>query len=116
MLEAGRPGSRYVLGGDNVKLGDFYGAIEELSGVRVPRRRMPDGLAKAIGGVQKQWARLRGSTPALTPDLVEVYGHDWAYSSERAERELGYHARPFAAGLASTVAWLKESGQMGKAK
>jgi farnesol dehydrogenase len=111
VLEAGRPGSRYVLGGDNVKLGDFYGAIEELSGVRVPRRRMPDGLAKAIGGVQKQWARLRGSTPALTPDLVEVYGHDWAYSSARAAAEVGYVHRPLREGLRTTLDWLRESGQ-----
>jgi NAD+-dependent farnesol dehydrogenase len=111
VLEEARPGSRYVLGGENVTLGDFYALVEELSGVPVPRRRLPDGLAKAIGAVQKEWARLRGTTPPLTPDLVEVYRHDWAYSSARAAAELGYTFRPLRQGLAATLAWLEESGR-----
>ena len=92
-------------------LGDFYRIVEELSGVPVPRRRLPDGLAKTLGAVQKGWAAVRGSTPALTPDLVEVYRHDWAYSSARAAAEVGYTYRPLREGLAATLAWLGESGQ-----
>jgi farnesol dehydrogenase len=110
-LERASPGARYVLGGENTRLGDFYSLVEELSGVPVPRRRLPDGLAKTIGAAQKGWARLRGTTPALTPDLVEVYRHDWAYSSARAVAELGYAYRPLREGLAATLAWLRETGQ-----
>lgn len=110
-LERARPGARYVLGGENTRLSDFYQLVEELSGVPVPRRRLPDGLAKTIGAAQKGWARLRGTTPALTPDLVDVYRHDWAYSSARAEAELGYTHRPLRDGLAATLAWLRETGQ-----
>jgi NAD+-dependent farnesol dehydrogenase len=111
-LERGRPGSRYVLGGENVTLGEFYAQVERLTGVPVPKLRLPDGVARAAGGAQKAWARLRGArggTPKLTPDLVEVYRHDWAYSSARAESELGYRPRPLAEGLAATVDWLKET-------
>jgi nucleoside-diphosphate-sugar epimerase len=79
--------------------------------VPVPKRRIPDGIASAAGALQKGWARLTGGTPKLTPDLVEIYRHDWAYRSDRAERELGYAPRPLAQGLAETLAWLKESGQ-----
>ncbi len=111
VLEGARPGARYVLGGENVRLGGFYALVEELSGVPVPRRRLPDGVAKALGAVQKGWARLRGATPPLTPDLVEVYRHDWAYSSARAAADLGYAPRGLRAGLAATLAWLEETGQ-----
>ncbi len=110
-LERGAPGGRWVLGGPNVTLGEFYATVERLSGVPVPRRRMPDGLAKAAGALQKGWARLTGGTPQLTPDLVEIYRHDWAYSSARAEADLGYRCRPFAEGLGATLAWLEETGQ-----
>jgi len=110
-LERSPPGGRYVLGGENTSLGDFYRLVEELSGVPVPRRRLPDGLAKTIGAAQKTWARLRGTTPSLTPDLVEVYRHHWAYSSARAAAELGYSFRPLREGLATTLAWLRETGQ-----
>jgi NAD+-dependent farnesol dehydrogenase len=110
-LERAAPGSRYVLGGENVALGEFYALVERLSGVPVPRRRLPDAVAKAAGALQKGWARLRGTTPQLTPDLVEVYRHDWAYRSARAQAELDYHPRPLAEGLASTLAWLEQSGR-----
>jgi dihydroflavonol-4-reductase len=105
---------RYVLGGENVTLGDFYALVGLATGAKIPSLRFPDAIAKAAGAAQKAWARLRGTTPQLTPDLVEVYRHDWAYDSGKAERELGYRARPLSAGLASTTAWLKETGQMEK--
>jgi nucleoside-diphosphate-sugar epimerase len=110
-LERNEVGGRYVLGGDNVTLGEFYAAVERLSGVRVPRRRLPDGLAKAMGAAAKLQARLAGSTPKLTPDLVEVYRHDWAYNSARAARDLGYRIRPLGEGLSGTLDWLRETGQ-----
>jgi farnesol dehydrogenase len=115
-LEKPSPGGRYVLGGENVTLGDFYGLVGKATGAKIPTLRFPDGIAKAAGAAQKAWSRLRGTTPQLTPDLVEIYKHDWAYSSATAEKELGYQPRPFAEGLASTAAWLRESGQMEKKK
>jgi farnesol dehydrogenase len=111
VLEKGAPGGRYVLGGENVRLGDFYALVERLTGVPVPRRRIPDGIAKAAGALQKGWAGLTAGTPKLTPDLVEIYRHDWAYRSDRAERELGYAARPLEQGLRETLSWLAEGGQ-----
>jgi farnesol dehydrogenase len=104
-------GERYVLAGDNIRLGDFYATVERLSGVAVPKRRLPDGVAKAVGALTKVKARLLGGAPQLTPDLVEVYRHDWAYSSARAVAELSYEIRPIEQGLAETLTWLHESGQ-----
>ncbi len=110
-LEKAPAGGRYVLGGENVRLADFYAQVEKATGVPVPKRRIPDGIASTAGALQKAWARLTNGTPKLTPDLVEIYRHDWAYRSDRAGRELGYAPRPFAQGLAETLKWLKESGQ-----
>jgi NAD+-dependent farnesol dehydrogenase len=110
-IEKPGPGGRYMLGGENVTQGDFYATVGRLTGAKIPNLRFPDPLAKAAGAAQKAWAGLRGTTPQLTPDLVDVYKHDWAYDSARAEKELGYRWRPFAEGLASTVAWLKDTKQ-----
>ena len=112
-LESPRPaGRRYVLGGENVTQGDFYATVGRLTGAKIPSLRLPDLVAKAAGALQKGWAQLRGTTPQLTPDLVEVYRHDWAYDSSLAEKELGYRWRTLAEGLGATAAWLRESGQM----
>ena len=110
-LERGRPGARYLLGGENVRLDAFYRLVAELGGIRVPSRRLPDPAATLFGALAEGWARLAGGTPRLTPDLVEVYRHDWAYRSDTAGAELGYRPRPLAAGLAETIAWLRAEGR-----
>ena len=57
----------------------------------------------------KGWARLTGGTPQLTPDLVEIYRHDWAYGSARAEARARLPL-PAAAEGSTDAAWLRETG------
>ncbi len=106
-LERAAPGSRYVLGGENVTQQELYRLIGELAAIRVPERRLPDALARIAGAALKAWARLTGGTPRLTPDLVDIYRHDWAYDSSRAATELGYKSRPLEQGLGESIAWLR---------
>ncbi len=109
-LERAPAGKRYLLGGENVSQAELYRLIAEIGGIRVPRLRMPDLLAKTTGAAMKFWARRTGGVPRLTPDLVEIYRHDWAYDSATAVRELGYRPRSLRTGLTETVAWLREIG------
>lgn len=109
-LERAPTGGRYVLGGDNVSLGELYATVEELSGVPMPRRWLPRGLAKTMGWLMRGWSRLFGGTPKLTPDLVEVCHHDWAYRSDTAARALGYRFRSLRQGMGETLQWLEETG------
>jgi NAD+-dependent farnesol dehydrogenase len=108
-LAAAPVGARYVLGGENVTQEQFYARVGAAGGIRIPRRRMPDGVARAAGALMKLGARLTGGVPQLTPDLVEIYRHDWAYYSSRARRELDYAPRDLASGLDETFAWLKRT-------
>jgi len=109
-LESGESGRRYLLGGENVTQAELYRLVAEIGQIRVPRFRMPDLLATASGAMMKRWARWTGAVPKLTPDLVEIYRHDWAYDSATAVRDLGYRPRSLRAGLTETVAWLRETG------
>lgn len=109
-LEQEPTGRRYMLGGENVTQGELYRLVAELGGIRVPRWRMPDFAATAGGAAMKYWARLTGGVPRLTPDLVEIYRHDWAYDSATAAGELGYRPRSLRSGLEATLAWLRETG------
>lgn len=106
-LERGQPGERYFLCGDNVTMARFFDVLAELSGVPAPTRHIPFGVAKALGWSLWLWAELTGWPPRLTPGDVEVFREHWAFSSAKAQRELGYAPRPLAAGLAETVAWLR---------
>lgn len=110
VVENAAPRSRYCLGGENVTQQRFYALASEIGGIPVPTRRIPDRLARAAGLAAREWGRLARSTPSLTPDLVEIYRHDWALSSARAERELAYQPRQLRQGLEETIAWLRAKG------
>ncbi|MEO1085431.1 MAG: NAD-dependent epimerase/dehydratase family protein [Acidobacteriota bacterium] len=110
VLEKAPAGGRYVLGGDNVTQGEFYRTVERVFRIKTPGLRMPNAVATLSGAMMKGWAQLTGGTPQLTPDLVEVYKHDWALSSEKAADELGYRPRSLEDGLSETFEWLKSAG------
>ena len=106
-LQTARPGERYILGGENVALRDIFDRLGRLAGVSAPSRDIPPWAARLVGRWQVWRARLTGRLPEITPDEVEIYRHDWAYSSARAQRELGYRITPLDEGLSATLAWAR---------
>jgi NAD+-dependent farnesol dehydrogenase len=102
-LDAGRLGEEYVLGGDNRSLNAFFLLLAELSGVRHPVRHLPFWLGKMVGALELARAKLTGRPPQLTPGVVEIFKHDWVYSSAKATAGLSYRVRPLEAGLAQTL-------------
>jgi farnesol dehydrogenase len=102
-IERGEAGREYVLGGDNRSLNDFYEALASVSGVRRTMVHLPFMAAKVLGGIDVALALVSGHQPMLTPGVVEIFKHDWVYSSEKAERELGYRITPLEDGLRSTL-------------
>lgn len=115
-LERAPAGAGYVLGGDNATVADLFACFERETGIGPPRWRIPYGLATWIGRAQRWRAEWFGKEPELTDDVVEVYRHEWAYTSERAVRELGYRTTPLSEGVARTVAWMKAQGLLAGAR
>jgi farnesol dehydrogenase len=107
-LEQGRSGERYFLCGENVSMNGLFERVQQLAGV-APPRHIPYPLASALGASLWAWAELTGRQPLLTHEVVNVFREHWAYSSAKAERELGYRPTPLALGLRRTIEWLKES-------
>jgi nucleoside-diphosphate-sugar epimerase len=67
-------------------------------------------VAAALGRLLWLWAEVTGHPPILTHGVVDVFRQHWAYSSEKAERELGYRITPLAEGVRRTVDWLRAEG------
>ena len=111
-LERARPGSAYILGGENRTVAELFDAFQAATGIAAPKRHIPYGVAGVVGRAQRLWAELTGREPQLTDEVVEIYRHEWAYSSARAERELGYRITPFPEGVRRTAAWLRETGAL----
>jgi farnesol dehydrogenase len=106
-LDRAAPGSRYFLAGENVDMNTLFAIVAEVSGTPPPARHIPYGAASALGYALYLWAELTGLPPKLTHEVVGVFREHWAYSSARAERDLGYRPTPLRDGLRRTVEWLR---------
>ena len=109
-LERARPGERFFLAGENVDMNGFFATVHEVSGLKPPRWHVPYAVAAALGLGMLAWAELTGHPPQLTHREVAIFREHWAYSSAKAERELGYRVRPLREGLRLTVDWLRANG------
>ena len=102
-LEKAKTGEEYFLAGDNRTLNDIFRLLADISGVKHSVRHLPFGVGKAVGALEVARARLFGHRPQLTPGVVEVFKHDWAYSSSKAARDLDYRVIPLEEGLRKTL-------------
>jgi farnesol dehydrogenase len=102
-LEKANVGEEYVLGGDNRSLNDFFRLLGDISGVHRPVRHLPFVAGKMVGTIEVARARWLGHRPQLTPGVVEIFKHDWVYSSAKASRELGYRVTTLEEGLRRTL-------------
>ena len=102
-IEKCKPGEEYVLGGDNRSLNDFFRILADYTRVRRPVRHLPFALGKFAGAVEVLRAQAFGHSPLLTPGVVEIFKHDWVYSSAKAIRDLDYWVAPLEEGLLETL-------------
>jgi farnesol dehydrogenase len=109
-LRTGRGGERFILGGENRTLRELFRELEEITGVASPRRHIPYALAKAAGRLQRWKSGFTGREPEITDEVVEIFRHEWAYTSRRAQARLGYRITPLRDGLRATVQGIKEGG------
>jgi farnesol dehydrogenase len=108
-LERGQKGERYFLCGENVDMNGFFASLARVASVAPPRLHIPYAAATLLGLSLLGWAELTGHPPLLTHQVVGVFKEHWAYTSAKAERELGYHPTPLDDGLRQTVAWLRDA-------
>jgi farnesol dehydrogenase len=106
-MQHGRIGERYILGGENASLRDFFRTIDRVSGKRHFQLPMLHITPLIFAHLLQLRARWFGVYPTITPGWIKTFIVDWAYSSARAERELGYQPTSLEDGLRMTYAWLQ---------
>jgi dihydroflavonol-4-reductase len=110
-MEKGRPGERYILGGDNLTIRQMFETLSEITGLAPPGRSTSQGLVEFAARLMELKARLFGGEPRLSYRLARDYASDVVWvTSEKAERELGYTHRPARAALSRAVHWYLEKG------
>jgi farnesol dehydrogenase len=108
-LERGRPGRGYVLGGENITQDRLFEILREVTGVEPPGTAVPYWAGELMGLVLRGAAWISGIPPAFSDGVVATFRHEWAYSSARAERELGYRITSLREGLRRTLEALRRT-------
>ncbi len=114
-LEKGKPGRRYILGGTNLSLKELLKMIAAITGNRPPFLKLPHSFVMPVAWLSEAWCRITGKgEPLATVEGVKLAKKIMFFSSNRAERELGYTHRPVGEALSDAIAWFREHGYMTK--
>ncbi len=111
-LQKGRIGERYILGGQDVLLGDMLREIARRVGRPPPRLRLPRQLIFPIAYGAEAIAHFTGREPFVTTTGLRLAKDHMFFTSAKAERELGYTARPYGEAVAEAIAWFRRHGYL----
>jgi len=111
-LGRGTIGERYILGGENVPLVAMLSDIAGLVGRPAPRLRLPRAPLYPIAAAAEMIARATKREPFLTLDGLRLSRHRMFFTSAKAERDLGFRARPYGEGLRDAVEWFRNAGYL----
>jgi len=110
-LEKGRPGERYILGGENLTLKQILDRLAAITGLPSPTIRVPYFVALATGVIDEiVTGRLLGREPRATIDAVRMGRKKMFITSAKAERELGWRITPVDNALRRAATWFRENG------
>ena len=107
-MQRGQPGRRYLIGGQNASFREFFDTVDRVSGkrhFRIPIRRPAAMTVAYFYQLRANWF---GVHPEITPPWIRHFLMDWAYSTRRAEQELGYKHVTLEEGIRRTYQWLTE--------
>lgn len=110
-LEKGRPGERYILGGENLTLKQILDRLGAITGLPSPKVKLPYVFALAAGVVDETvTGHILGREPRATIDAVRMGRKKMFITSAKAERELGWRSVPVDDALRRSVEWFRANG------
>ena len=109
--ERGRIGERYILGGENVRLSDLLRRLEEVSGLRMPKRKVPYWVAHGFALLNETWSNTVSGQPPRAPLTgVKLARSPMIFDNRKARVELGLSFRPLERSLKDALVWMGEQG------
>jgi dihydroflavonol-4-reductase len=111
-LQRGVIGERYILGGANVMLADMLADIAHLVGRSPPRLRIPRAVAMSVAYAAEAMAWCTGREPLATVDGIRMSDHHMFFTAAKAERDLGFRARPYREALDDAIQWFRQAGYL----
>jgi dihydroflavonol-4-reductase len=108
-MQQGRPGVRYLLGGHNYRLIEWFEILGKVVSRPTPRWTIPYPLALAIGYVSEWWAdHISHRMPMATVTGVRLTKRTMHFDPSATYAELGLKPRPIEESARDAVRWYRE--------
>ena len=108
--DRGRPGRRYILGGEPLSYLEAWRMIAQITGVRGPWRKMMSPGLFVASRVGDLLTRIRGVESDVNSAAIAMARLEHHYSYARAAAELDYRPRPAREAIEAAWKWFVEYG------
>jgi dihydroflavonol-4-reductase len=109
--ESGRPGERYLLGGENVTMRELFATLARAAGRTPPRLALPWLPVSAVAHAAHYALRPFGREPSLLVlDEVRLARLPMAFDDAKARREIGHRSRSSGDALLAAARDVLQSG------
>jgi dihydroflavonol-4-reductase len=110
-LERGKPGERYILGGENLTLKQILDKMSAITGLPSPTTKVPHAVAMTFAFFDETiTGRILGKEPRATVEAVRMGRKKMFASSAKAVRELGFQQIPVYQALRTAIDWFRAHG------
>jgi dihydroflavonol-4-reductase len=107
-MQKGISGRRYILGGTNLSVKDFFDRLAALSGCPAPHFKIPYFMALAFAYIEEAYANLSGRRPLSSVTGIRLLRRSLIFDSTRTWRQLGHTCYPVDETLKNTVFWHRQ--------
>ncbi len=117
VMERGLSGRRYLLGATNMTLAELLAELARITGVPVPRWRVPYAVALTAAWLSERLAdHVTKKPPRANVTGVRLARRIMHFDSSRGLAELSLNPRSIRESLADSVAWLRAVGRIDQGK
>lgn len=105
-LEKGKPGERYIAGGDTLGMREQADLIEQIGGRRPKLGLPPKAILWPAAAIMEGIAQLTGKPPLVTrASIHDVLGRHFVYDTTKIRKELGLEPRDARTVMEETARW-----------
>lgn len=108
--EKAKPGEKYILVSENIRIIDLYKMIKKITGDPIPPFQIPPFIIKTMAHFSELKAAIKGTSPKIAVDAVNAMQKGASASNKKAISELGIKFLPIKQALEKTIDWYKQNG------
>lgn len=111
----GRIGEKYILGNENMKISDFLRLLENVSGIKAPKIKVPQSLALMIAYLNDFISsKFTKKEPIIRVSTLKRARLDLTFDSTKAVSELGLRLTPIKEAVIEAMNWFRENGYVNR--